>query len=342
MSLGVATENEWWGPGVRNALLLSNAAEGFPHAFVRTARPWRTRVGDVEARLLLGVLTPSLYFDSVPNNQHRSLDALAVTLRPALAPHLTIGVARSVVRELARPSDAAAHVADALFSWEATPTAEPTRPGADYYTSLFARWLSPEAHFEIYGEVAHDQTPKSVRELILAPHQGQALTLGGQVLRPLGVRPRQLRFQAEFSTVEQSVSLGDRPVPQAFYTGLGTREGYTNRGRLLGASFGPGGSSQWLASDVLGDRTRIGLAVGRIRWNNDALDRQPNANFFRHDVTAYVGVRGARRARLADVSADVYWSRRDNYEFQNGVANAGGLRTVDVPNVTLALGVTPR
>ena len=82
-------------------------------------------MGDVEARLLLGVLTPSLYFDSVPNNRHRSFDALAVTLRPALARHLTIGVARSVVRELMRTSDAAAHVVDALFSWEATPTAAP-------------------------------------------------------------------------------------------------------------------------------------------------------------------------------------------------------------------------
>ena len=32
---GVSSENQWWGPGVRNALLLSNQAEGVPHLFRR-------------------------------------------------------------------------------------------------------------------------------------------------------------------------------------------------------------------------------------------------------------------------------------------------------------------
>jgi hypothetical protein len=339
-AFGVATENEWWGPGIRNALLLSNAAEGFPHAFARTARPWRTPLGDVEARLLLGVLTSSLYFDTVPNGSYRSFDALGVTLRPAIAPHLTVGVARSVVRTLASRGDAAGHALDAIVSWEPTPTDATEKQGADYYTSLFARWLSPEGHFEVYGELANEAT-RGLRELLLAPHEGQALTLGAQVLTPLGARAK-IRWQAEFSTVEQSIALRDRPVAQPFYTGLGTREGYTYRGRLLGASFGPGGSAQWLAADAVNARGRLGLALGRVRWNNDALSDQPNANFFRHDVTGYVAVRGAVRARYADVAADVYWSRRDNYLFQNGVSNPGGLRTVDVPNLSLALGVTPR
>jgi hypothetical protein len=79
-----------------------------------------------------------------------------------------------------------------------------------------------------------------------------------------------------------------------------------------------------------------------VRWNNDALSEQPNANFFRHDVTGYLAVRGALRAPYADVAADFYWSRRDNYLFQNGISNPGGLRTVDVPSLSLAFGVTPR
>src|ERR1035437_205388 len=36
VGFGVSNENQWWGPGIRNALILSNNAPGFPHAFIRT------------------------------------------------------------------------------------------------------------------------------------------------------------------------------------------------------------------------------------------------------------------------------------------------------------------
>jgi hypothetical protein len=37
VQLGLSNENEWWGPGIGNALVLSNNAPGFPHYFLRTA-----------------------------------------------------------------------------------------------------------------------------------------------------------------------------------------------------------------------------------------------------------------------------------------------------------------
>ena len=43
--VGISNENQWWGPGISNALILSNNAPGFPHAFVRTAHPWKTPLG---------------------------------------------------------------------------------------------------------------------------------------------------------------------------------------------------------------------------------------------------------------------------------------------------------
>src|SRR2546423_4723885 len=46
---GVSTENEWWGPGIQNALLLSNAAAGVPRLFVRSARPLHTPLGGFES-----------------------------------------------------------------------------------------------------------------------------------------------------------------------------------------------------------------------------------------------------------------------------------------------------
>jgi len=48
VKIGITTENEWWGPGLQNALILSNNAGGIPRAFVRSARPLDTPIGAIE------------------------------------------------------------------------------------------------------------------------------------------------------------------------------------------------------------------------------------------------------------------------------------------------------
>ena len=346
VSVGVATENEWWGPGVRDALLLSNAADGFPHAFVRTRRPLHTRVGTIEARYLAGTLLPSTFADTNAATRRRAFAGVAASLRPWFAPELTVGIARTSIAPTNSASGVVSRAADPLVRWETLPArADAPKPRADQYTSLFGRWLVPRAHAEVYGEWARQYAPRSLREMILFPQADRALTLGLQAARPIGApstHTRAVRTQLEFTNLEQSITFRDRPVPPPFYTGLATVDGYTNRGLPLGAAIGPGGSRQWLAVDLLGDERRVGLFVSRTRWNNDALYDQPNPTFLKHDVSASVGARALTRVAASDVAIDVAWSRRDNYLFQNGFANPGGFRTVDVSNVMLALHVTSR
>ncbi len=94
---GVSSENQWWGPGVRNALLMSNQAEGVPHAFLSSSHPIVTRAGDFEWRLIGGALTESIYFDTISTNNTRSLSGFVATYQPASARNLTLGIARIVV-----------------------------------------------------------------------------------------------------------------------------------------------------------------------------------------------------------------------------------------------------
>ena len=96
MEIGFSNENEWWGPGIRNAIVLSNNAPGFPHLFVRTAHPIATRLGDVEMRWLVGGLTESAYFDTISTNNSRSMVAIAASLQTKWDPNLSLGIARSV------------------------------------------------------------------------------------------------------------------------------------------------------------------------------------------------------------------------------------------------------
>ncbi|GLC27462.1 capsule assembly Wzi family protein [Roseisolibacter agri] len=339
--VGASSENSWWGPGQWNALVLGPSAEGFPHLFARTRRPVRTWLGEVEARALAGVLTPSIYLDAELLDTQRAFSGVAATLRPARVPNLTLGVARTVVTSIDRDGEFLGHFADAVTVWSPTPDGD-ARPRGDQLTGFFARWRLPEEGTELYGEWARSGTPRSVRDFFLVPHDGQAFTLGARVLRPLGAGGRAVRVQAELTDTEQSLAIRDRPQPAPFYTGLATREGYTNRGQLLGAAIGPGGSAQWLAADHVTRRTSLGLLLGRIRWNNDALYQQQNPTFLRHDVSTLLGARATYGTRAFDLRGEATWARRYNYLFQNGSANPGGRRTVDVTNLTFGLAVEPR
>ncbi len=111
-TLGVSSENQWWGPGIRNALLLSNQAEGVPHVFARSARPIVTGIGDFEWRVIGGALSESAFFDTISTNNTRSLSGFIVTWQPAVAPHVTVGVARIVVA----PSSGARTLVEGAFN----------------------------------------------------------------------------------------------------------------------------------------------------------------------------------------------------------------------------------
>ncbi len=351
VAAGVATENEWWGPGIHTALLLGTAAGGFPHAFLRTARPLRTRVGVVEARLLWGTLTPSAFADSASTTQYRSFSGALATLRPSILPTLTLGVERSVIRNAAGAATAAGRAVDVLRLWESPPTdadeiaratGAPTRRRADQLVGLFARLVAPESGAEAYVEWVRQELPRSLREFLLAPQATQGYTIGAQWISAPAVTPRpSLRIQAEASNVEQSVAIRGLAV-RDFYTGFATRDGHTHRGQPLGAATGPGSSSQRLGADLIARGWHGGLFASRVRWENDALYRQANANFFRHDVSLTGGVRGSIRRSRWDLSAEAAYTDRINYLFQNGFNNPGGIRTVDVHDVSISLSVSPR
>jgi hypothetical protein len=52
-SFGVSNENIWWGPGQRNALMFTNNAAGFMHAYFQTNKPIKTKIGNFEFNEIL-------------------------------------------------------------------------------------------------------------------------------------------------------------------------------------------------------------------------------------------------------------------------------------------------
>ncbi|MET0397509.1 MAG: hypothetical protein ABW277_11840 [Longimicrobiaceae bacterium] len=357
VAAGAATENQWWGPGMHTAVVMSNHAEGFPHVFLRTAAPVRTRIGAFEGKWVVGGLSESLFFDADEGNDFRSLSGLAATFRPAPVPDLTLGVARVVYVSLNGRSELPRRAFDVFRHWErprvvteAIPSSGSAvadsfrvslaNPGFDQILSVFGRWVFPQSGLEVYGEWARLELPASVTEMLNQPGHSQGYTLGAQWARPLRGAAI-LRLQTELSYLEESSTFNNRPVP-SYYVGNSVPQGYTHRGQVVGAATGPGSSSQWLAGDYLAGGWRLGAFGGRVRWDNDVYGT--SFAIFKevgHDVSVFGGLRGGLRLLGADFFAEVSREVRYNYLFQGPLNNPFGNGATDVNNTIVRIGVVP-
>ena len=348
---GFANENEWWGPGINNALVLSNNAPGFPHFFLRTAKPISTRFGDVDARWLVGGLTESPFFDTVSTNNLRSITAGALTLRLRQPSGLTLGVTRSVW-------ETATGWGQVPLRWFELfhPIGWPNRRalndstlspgGRDQIFSLFARWVMPESGFELYGEWGRTEFPPSLRNFLIQPNHTQAYTVGFQWRRP-GLTPTDFwRVQAENTSVEQSVTFRDRPVG-VWYTSRKVIQGYTNRGQPLGASVGPGSSGQNINIDYMRPLWAVGLKAGRIRYNEDvrSISAVDPKYWYRawcnHDIDLYYGGRATSQSRFGFAALDLTFGNRIQPWFQDLTGCPRGSGMVDIRNKTVSVTFVP-
>lgn len=342
VAFGVSTDEQWWGPGIRNALIMSNNAPGIPQAYLRSRHPIFTPLGGVEFRWILGGLGESLFFDTVGMNDVRSLSAVVATLRTAFDSGLTIGVSRAVYAPASSATGIRSHLFDVFTRWNQNPDTLAKRPAhpSDQLLSLFGRWVFPESGFEFYAEWAK-LFPPGLREMLVAPQLHQGYTVGLQWVAPLS-SVTAFRLQGEATMLEQTPPSKAATIP-SFYTSHFVPQGYTQRGQVIGAAIGPGSSSQFLAGDYLASRWRFGLELGRIRWEDEAYYRSPNGvSFAAHDISLFAGLRGGVTAYGTDVDAELISTKRLNYLFQSAQSGYAQDRGFDVNNLTLRLRLTPR
>jgi hypothetical protein len=318
LELGGSTENQWWGPAVHNALVLSNQAAGFGHLFARTGRPLRTPVGALEARWISGALRDSEWYARAHGGERgwRSLSAAAVVLAPVNG--VALGMARSVYAPATGAGDALGGGADVLTRWSGSADSTAARP-FEQITALWLQVAVPSAGAEAHVEWARTRLD-GLRGLLEEPEHSQGYTLGLQWLRP--ARGGEVRIQAEHTYIEESPTWPWRDNGSWYASGA-VRQGYTHEGQLLGASVGPGASGQWLAVDWLRGGGRGGVFVARYRWAEDARYDKPGGAelYLDHDASLYGGVRAALALAGVRVEAEYAVERRWNYLFQSDAIN---------------------
>jgi hypothetical protein len=346
VAFGASNASEWWGPALRNTLLFSDNAAGVPRLFARTAQPIRTRFGDLEGRAIIGALTESPFFDEDPGNNTRSLSGLLVTYRPAIDTGLTLGLSRLVMARATSNLGVVQHALDVVLHYEPIQPERDTSDAGQSYQhtdqlfSLFARWIFPASGFETYVEWSRMELPRSIREYLEVPQSTQGYTIGLQWAQP-HARASYFRLQGEVTYLEQTQVLPDRPPPD-YYTGRAAAQGFTQRGQVLGATIGPGSSTQFIGADWLAPRWQLGGFVGRTRTEEGAMERLQDPNVVQHDVTIFSGVRGGARVPHADISSELTVGRRLNYLFQNEGYLGLPSRALDIQNITLTFTLSPR
>lgn len=320
VTVGAGTENLWWGPGLRSAVLMSNNAPGFAHALVETSRPLGVGIGTLEAQWIWGRLARSEWFDTTTADPGRYVTGAALILSPKGLAGLHLGLARVFY---ARVPVGGVGLGETLVVFQgvrkrgiATPDNPSGEDARDQMFSSFLRWVLPGSGFELWGEWARADHGWDYRDYFLEPEHSSIYALGLRKVNPLA-RNRLLVLETEITNLQRSGTARVRDVPTLYAHHL-IPEGYTQRGRLVGAALGPGGNGQYGAVKLYAPWGRAGLSVQRRVVDNDAYyDRSGKGAWCCHNAFLELGADALGIHGPVELSAAATLARELNRYFQD-------------------------
>lgn len=282
VSLGISTENLWWGPGRRTSLLLGNNAPGFLHFTANTRKPIQTKIGSFEGQLIGGFLNSSGFLPPLsdysiqenpvyvpkPEDSKRFLSGLVFTYQPKWVPGLFLGYGS--VNHVYRKDVSALGDIIPIFNGRKGPEniIDPIRDKRQQFSSGFFRWLSPEGHFEFYGEYGTRDNNRRLGDFMIEPESGRAFTFGFSHLMALKKPGHYFQISSEMTQTGQTIREDIRNL-KTWYIHDHVKDGYTHNGQVLGAGNGPGSNVIFVEFAWVNKMNRIGFQMERIVYNND-------------------------------------------------------------------------
>lgn len=279
LSFGISTENLWWGPGWRNALVMSTNAPGFLHATINTIKPITTGIGDFEGQIIggkldaTGILPPRIY--STYNGQFvyqpktdewRYLTGMVLTWRPKWTPNLWLGFTKASYlyhNDISNPLDILPF--EGFLGHKRT---ESERSGKKASLgSLFLRYIMPKEQAEIYLEYGRKDISMMPWNVIQDQPYRRAFVGGFRKLFPW---KNDSHIQFAFEMAQLQAPTADLIAnPDSWYSHNYVKQGYTQMGRVLGAGIGPGSNSQTIEISWFKGLKRLGIRFERLRHNSD-------------------------------------------------------------------------
>jgi len=345
LSLGISNENIWWGPSIRNSIMMSNHARGFKHITFNTTKPLKTKIGNFEWQVISGRLESSGFNPPNTDMEHagtklfipkiaqiqssipdwRYLQGYSITYSPKWVPGLSLGFIRWVQMY--------SRLVRGKYYWmEGNPTWFPAFQNLfrknDKYENyeaqtnqaagVFLRWLWKDSKAEIYVDYDHNDSKQNIRDLLLDSDHSRAVTVGLQKI--FKISKDNYLFSWEWTQMEQTASRLVRSAGSWYRHGW-TFDGYTNEGEVLGAGIGPGSNSQYFALNRIRDKEKLGIALEIIDQDNDFYydafsDRNGEWGDFRRywkDFNLHVNF--SKKYKNLWLSSNLMYSRSLNYQW---------------------------
>lgn len=285
VSFGLSNENLWWGPGTRSSLLMTNNAAGFKHLTLNTLAPVRTAIGSFEAQIIAGklesagVIPDFIEYRPKPDDW-RYLSGIVFTYQPKWISGLYLGFDRSYIIYREQMGNSFSDyfpifsgITKNNFGVEGDGPDKEDQKSRDQRISLFARWVMPEANAEIYFQYGREDHSKDLRDVVVEPDHSKAYVAGFRKLFPFKGTEKHIQVGFEVTKLESSGTSAVRN-PSFWYTNTQVRDGYTQKGQVLGAGVGSGSNLLTLDVNWIDGWSRLGLQFERYSHNNTLYDRE--------------------------------------------------------------------
>lgn len=296
VAVGATTANGWVGPAIADPLVLGNNAAGYPRLFAGTARPLRMPLGTVHLRVDAGRLDQSAYSTAAPDSTRRLGSSVALVVTPGFSPGLEVGG----VRYFHQAWNGWGRLGPGLKAATAgffIPGDQDAVP-QNQLSSVFARWVFPEAGAEVWGEYMRNDASANSRDLAVEPDHNAGWMVG---TRRVWRRPSGALVSARLEHLDTRVThLAALRVQTRPYEHNELRQGHTSRGEVLGSFSGQGGLATTAGVDVYVPDGRWTFEVSR-RTRQSSL--RNDAAYRAWDVYQILRAERLRAAAVGDLFA---------------------------------------
>jgi hypothetical protein len=325
ISLGVSTENIWWGPGMRNTLVMGNNAPGFLHGTLNTVHPIKTGIGSFEGQIIGGTLSGSGILPP-DRNRYNSLNqplyrpkpeesryvaGMVLSWQPKWIKGLFVGFAKASYLY----NSSVSGLADILPLEGIIKSSSEKNQQKAALGSLFARYVMPEEKAELYFEFGRNDKSPNLINLVADQGYPAAYVAGFRKLFPIKGGAN-IEVASEFTQLQ--LPTADLVFSaRSWYTDSFVRHGYTNQGQVLGASIGPGSNSQMLDISWVKGFNKIGLMFERLVHNNDFFYNAYSnpVDYTRHWIELSTTAHVDWRLQRFLLSSQIALVRSLNYEY---------------------------
>ncbi len=276
ISMGISSENLWWGPGINSSLLMSNNAPGFFHAFMGSRKSIKTPIGNFEWQLIGAKLTSdnNLAYENFHLqsanliNDARYLNAIVVNYQPKWIPGLFLGITRGIQtykndldkQELGMLEKYLPVLALGIQKKNVTNDDTLRR---DQLASFFVRWVFAKSKAEFYIEYGFNDYGVSIRDYVMSPTHSAAYIVGFRKILPTHATASRMDIGMEITQMSQSPDYLVRPAGN-WYEHSTVLQGYTNNNQILGAGAGMGCNVQTISATWVRGWHQLGLLLERV------------------------------------------------------------------------------